>query len=132
MKFKYKKTLDRLPLLHPATLYLMTAMNMMFYDAGYPFVVTDGLSTLEEDKKLKRKHATHRTGRAFDVSVKNIPDDFIEQVIEYFNAEFKSEAAYSESRGELALIIDHKGTNRHLHVQIHARYSLDYSDIVLK
>lgn len=130
IRFKTKKAHSRLHLLHPQALHVLALANLTFYEHGQPFVVTDTVSTLEEDKKLGRKHATHRTGRAFDVSIRGVDASFLDIFVANFNETSKHVAAYSESRGELALVIQHGGTAPHLHFQIHARYALGLEDVL--
>lgn len=121
---------QRVLMLHPLALAILGHMSHYCLDNELPFVVTDTVSTLKEDQSINRGHATHRQGRAFDISVKGWDELDIRGFVEFFNEQWKSVAAISSETGEPTLVIDHVGTARHLHVQINARFKLPKFEIV--
>lgn len=110
--------------MHPIALLVMADMALFCVNNNLDFIVTDSVSTLKEDQDLKRKSSTHRTGRAFDLSIKSWFASDIEFFKNHFNKKFESYAAIT-NEGNPELVIYHVGTAPHLHVQINAQYSND-------
>lgn len=99
--------------------FILLDMASYFNANGYDFVITDLLSEVQEDKKLKRISSSHREGRAADVRVKGIPEDFIKTFEEKFEKIYRNEAAISLKTGEPNLILRHNiGAGDHLHIQV--------------
>ena len=118
MKFKHEKDLNRVLFLHPVALIILFDMFVYCSKKNLPFVVTSTVSTIEEDQKIGRRSATHREGRAFDLSVKGWSTDEIDDFMFYFQRKYREFAAKNK-KGEQVLIppINH-GTAPHFHVQI--------------
>jgi hypothetical protein len=88
-------------------------------DRGLPFVVTDSVSTREEDLQLSRVSDEHRTGRAFDISLHGWIEFAILDFIEAFETRFMSLAAISKATNAPRLILRHNnGHGDHIHVQV--------------
>lgn len=85
-------------------------------------VVTETVTTFEEDEKLKRKSRTHRDGRAFDLRTHNIPEDVLNELVKHFNIAFGDMGALLPNGQRRLCYVHGEGDNRHLHVQIDARY----------
>lgn len=123
--FKHEKDKIRYLYLHPAILLVLFDMKFYCYQEGMRFNVTSTVTTLEEDNKVHRKSSTHRTGRAFDLSLRGWSELEIKDFINYFNEKYKHIAAYSQLSGRNNLIIRHNsGYGDHLHVQINAKFKL--------
>lgn len=123
--FKHKKDKSRVLFLHPLALVIMFDMKFFCSENYIPFTVTSTMSTIEEDKKLSRKSSTHRTGRAFDLSIKGWSNLEIKDFIAHFNKKYEHVAAYTKSTNKNTLIIHHNsGHGDHLHVQINYKYKL--------
>jgi hypothetical protein len=123
--FKTQKDYDRLLHMHPVALMILFAVINYITEAGYTCLITATVSTQEEDFKLQRVSLTHQTGRAFDVSVNGMPDIFIKNLIWDFKSRYESLYGARDSKGLPRLIVDHVGTARHLHFQIHSKYTID-------
>lgn len=99
--------------------FILLDMASFFNANGFDFIVTDVLSEVQTDKKLKRISSSHREGRAADVSVRNIPKDFLQIVEEKFERIYQNEAAISLKTGQPNLILYHNsGHGDHLHIQV--------------
>lgn len=120
---KHKKDVNRLLHLHPLSLVILFQMNLYCFNKGLRFQVTSTVSTKSEDEAVNRVSATHREGRAFDVSIKNWSPYDIEEFKNHFDLMYGSYGAVSYG-GERNLIVDHIGTARHLHVQIDRSYTI--------
>ena len=105
---------------------IMFDMQQWCIERGIEFVVTSGFTTEEEDKRVNRVHATHRTGRAFDLRSREFSVLQLRDFISYFSRKHHQYAAVN-SRGEARLIVHHdSGSGIHLHIQIHSKYSMPY------
>ena len=89
-----------------------------------PLVVTDSVSTEEEDKELKRVSDEHSQARAVDISLHGWLDLAINAFIIYFEQKFMSVAAIGKSSGLPRLIFRHVGTADHIHVQVARLYAI--------
>jgi hypothetical protein len=99
--------------------FIVLDMASYFNSNGYDFVITDVLSEVQEDKKLKRISSSHREGRAVDVRVHGLPGEFLKTFEEKFERIYRNEAAVSKNTGEPNLIVRHNvGSGDHLHIQI--------------
>jgi hypothetical protein len=126
MIFKHDKDVRLFSALHPILI-------MIFADAVYNFkekfnkdlIVTDTVSTLEEDNKLKRRSPAHRQRRAIDVSVRNLDEAEINWLTWYLNNKDEYQRfKYMSTSGEFRLAYRHgEGDNDHIHIAIHARYA---------
>ena len=124
-EFKTDKIKDRCRYLHGELILILNDMAMWCEEDGLPFVITDSVSTLEEDKKLNRVSTTHRTRRAVDISTRKWPNQLILEFQEYFSEKYKYKAAVSNKTKRPELIIRHdSGHGDHFHVQISARFAL--------
>lgn len=132
--FKTASVADRAQLLPDFFIDIMADMYAWCTDKKMPFMVTDTVSTYEEDMKLKRISTSHRERRAFDLSVHGWSELNIKDFIEHFNFKYFDLAAIplEEAKGNHmvpTLVVDE--TNRvdrapHLHVQIHKRYAFKF------
>jgi hypothetical protein len=99
--------------------FILLDMASFFNANGYDFVITDVLSEVQEDKKLKRISSSHREGRAVDVRVHGISKDFLKVFEEKFEKIYHNEAAVSLKTGQPNLILYHNsGHGDHLHIQV--------------
>lgn len=91
-------------------------------------IVTCTVSTVEEDVILRRKSSTHREGRAFDLSVRRLSEDQIDEIkIQFTNIAGQLGAINKD--GMPCLIVDHDcGLGRHLHFQISKDVAKNFKD----
>ena len=87
-------------------------------------MITSTVTTKDEDSLINRKSTTHRTCRAFDLSINGWDAGQIKMFCDYFSHKYKDVAA-TNKQGESVLIPDvNHGTAPHIHVQINARYAI--------
>lgn len=119
IKFKSEKEKSEFDKVKANLKFILLDMASYFNSFGYDFIITDLLSEVQDDKKLKRISSSHREGRAADVRVKGIPEDFLKTFEEKFEKIYRNEAAISLKTGEPNLILRHNiGSGDHLHIQI--------------
>lgn len=121
MIFKHRIDQNRFFCLHPVLMMIAADMYSWCMNKDIPFIVTDTVSTIKEDKKLKRVSSTHRTCRAIDIRSWVFSEDDLYEFINHFNRKYKNYAATTRD-GSKMLVLYH-GKNPHLHVQIHSRYA---------
>jgi hypothetical protein len=119
IKFKTDKEKAEFDKVKPVLKFILLDMASYFNANGYDFVVTDLFSEIQEDRKLKRVSSSHREGRAADIRVKGIPDEFLKTFEEKFERIYMNEAAISLKTNQPNLILRHNvGAGDHLHVQV--------------
>ena len=120
MKFKSKIAEERFVLMHPQAQELASAMvewARINYDIE--LVITETRTTKTEDEALGRESDTHRTGRAFDIRTRDLPQEFIHDFIQYFSTLYGHLGAVSGKTNKPNLIhYKPHGTGPHFHVQI--------------
>ncbi len=89
-----------------------------------PVVITDTLTTLEEDEALNRVSDTHRTGRAFDISTRGWNRDDIDECVRIFFAKYRLVAATDDVGNPRPIYFHNSGSGDHLHCQVNRRYAL--------
>ena len=122
--FKHKKDHTRYMYLHPAILMILFDAQNWALERNIPFLVTETVTTKEEDDKLSRISSSHRQGRAFDLSVRGWSTKDINEFRTYFSRKYIEYAALTKSSGQPSLVIYHdSGHGAHIHVQIHSKYA---------
>lgn len=94
-------------------------------DRKIPYVVTETVTTLDEDRNLKRTSRTHREGRAWDISVRDWIETAIAEFMKEFSKRFQHVAAIGAKTGKPELIVRHVGSADHMHVQIGKVFAID-------
>lgn len=122
--FKNEETNNEIDLIHPKLKEILETMGEYCANHGRELVVTDLLSSPVDDARLGRVSHSHQTGRAADVSIKNWPEEFIEQFKEVLTKSFGRIGAFSASDEKRRIVVDHVGTARHLHIQIDRRFTV--------
>ena len=123
--FKNKNSFDRIIYMHPIALMIMFDAINYLDSHSHIAKITSTVSTKAEDYALKRTRNTHLSGRAFDLSVEGMNSDLISSLKKYLNDKYKSKYGAVVNTKQRKLIVDHVGTARHLHIQIHSDYSSD-------
>lgn len=112
--------------MHPIMSLILIDMYWYCMARNMDFLVTDTVSTIEEDLEINRRHSTHREGRAFDISVRG--DGWgkknRKEFCNHFNHKYRDHAAISSSTLKPTLCVDHVGTAPHIHVQASRQYAL--------
>jgi uncharacterized protein YcbK (DUF882 family) len=119
IKFKTDKEKAEFDKIKSVLKFILLDMASYFNANGHDFVITDLFSEIQEDRKLKRVSSSHREGRAADIRVKGIPDEFLKTFEEKFERIYMNEAAISLKTNQPNLILRHNvGAGDHLHVQV--------------
>ena len=119
--FKNKEKKLDLFYIHWSLAMVLAAMSGFCKKNKIPFMVTDMISTKEEDMALGRVSSTHRTKRAADISVKGWSATDIEDFVRFWDGhEFnKNYGAVSRKTGKPRLVYYHdSGFGSHCHVQV--------------
>lgn len=130
--FKTDKIWKRSLYLHPIALMILWDMWGYCFERNLEFLVTDTVSTLEEDAEISRVSSTHRTARAFDLRNKSWSLQEIWDFERHFNDKYKDKYGAVDKYGKKHLIVSiAHGTGPHFHVQIHSKYKLniDYKNL---
>jgi hypothetical protein len=85
--------------------------------------LTATVSTGLEDKELNRISDTHRTRRAVDIRVSDLPDSLIAELCAEFRKRYNKYGAASGGDKNLIVYRPH-GSGPHLHVQVNRTYAL--------
>lgn len=86
--------------------------------------ITDAVTTLEEDEKLKRVSSTHREGRAFDLSTRGWSKDLIDECVRVFGFKYRNIAALGQDGSPRLVYFHNAGTGDHLHFQVAKRFAM--------
>lgn len=92
---------------------------------GIDLVVTETITTPEEDEALNRQSDAHQKAIALDIRAKNIEKSIVKKLCEYINEkeEYKK-YHYLTFLGKKRLAYDHgTGESYHIHLQIHQKYA---------
>ena len=124
--FKTDVAMRRAKFLSPQCIEILNDMAAYCEDRKLPFIVTETVTTPEEDKALSRVSSTHRTGRAFDISIRQWPEPAIYAFDKHFSGIFLHVAAIGGKTGEPELIVRHdNGHGDHMHIQIAKVFAVD-------
>ena len=115
IKFKHQKDKERFLEMHPMTLRILFHAYQWAHSRKIPFVVTSTLSTKEEDELLKRVSTAHRTGRAFDLSIRGWTTDDIDDFHMDFEKAYGKWGAVSKRDLIRRCVVIKRD---HIHVQI--------------
>ena len=127
IKFKHEEDKEMFTLLHP--LLVMIFADMAYYAQSrhnIDLVVTDTISTLEEDKALNRVSSSHRRKIALDIRTANIDAFIVSDIIEYINKKSEyNKYKYVSLSGVRRLAYYHVGSAEHIHLAIHSQFGID-------
>lgn len=118
MIFKHRKTISRTLKLHPITAALLLYSSLWAKQRELPFIVTDTVSTEQEDEKLNRVSSSHKSGRAFDISLRGWTTDDQTDFFLDFNNLYGHLGALTKSGERRLIVIHNNGNGYHLHLQI--------------
>ncbi len=123
--FKNELVEERSKLMHPEVIKIMYEMiTWVFHVHEINPVITETVTTREEDKFLGRKSSTHNEGRAFDMRTRDWTKAQITQFREYFNKLYGHLGALT-TKNEPILIVHHDaGHGPHFHVQFNRDFTV--------
>lgn len=114
----------RLKYLSPAAFLVLCDFIMWCVEKRITPTISGAVSDLDEDQALERVSATHREGRAFDVSVKGWTKEQIDDCVITFSQRWRHLAAIGEDGNPKLVYLHDAGTGFHLHFQVHRRYAM--------
>ena len=118
MNFKNAKVFSRFLKCRPVLQFIAADMATWCEANKLHFVITESLTTIEEDQDLNRVSSTHREGRALDIRSKDWPREWINFFGEYFIEKYKSVAALNKFGTPILIVWHNSGHGEHFHVQI--------------
>lgn len=127
MQFKNEKDMLLFTSLHPVL--IMIYADLHWYARSRHFtelVITETVTTLEQDKKLNRTSSSHRQCRAVDIRTKDLDPFLVADLVNYINnkKEYKR-FHYLSNNGQKRLAYWHNnGNGDHLHLAIHSQFGL--------
>lgn len=124
--FEYAKdeVKDRVMYLHPYALMVLCDVLKWTIEKQIKLVISDAVSTKDEDESLSRVSSTHRESRAFDISTRGWSKDNIDECIRIFSLKYRYLAAVGQDGNPRLVYFHNAGTGAHLHFQIHKKYAL--------
>lgn len=122
MNFKSEKVEAGFPLLHSQLRDICWEMLRYCFENGMSFVITETVTTAEEDKALGRKSTSHREGRAVDIRTGFWPAKKRQAFMDHFDALYGNFGAVTPA-GETRLLVFHdSGHGEHIHCQLHSSF----------
>lgn len=122
--FKTERAMEGFNKLVPQLQELCEAMWFFCAENEQPFMITETVTTDEEDKALKRVSDSHRSHRAVDIRTRGWPSEFREKFIKYFSEKYADIAA-TNSAGEKRLMVYHdSGFGEHIHCQLNREFAI--------
>ena len=124
--FKHEKDKEMFTGLHLALIMIYADLafhtKMMF---GIDLVITETITTKEEDLALNRSSDAHQKRIALDIRANNISKDLVKKICNYINSKEEYRTFHYQSfSGQTRLAYDHgTGNNYHIHLQIHQKYA---------
>jgi hypothetical protein len=92
---------------------------------GVDLVITQTVTTKEEDDKLGRVSDAHRTHRSLDIRTKDLDTTIVSDIVNYINNKWAyKKYHYVSNNGQTRLAYYHNGSAEHIHLAIHKRYSI--------
>lgn len=123
MKFKDDVIAARFDDMHPKCQEVAKFMDDWCQkNYGVELTLTATVSTIEEDKELQRQSDTHRTGRAFDVRTRDLPESLIAELCAVTRKEYGKLGAVGSTGSPDLIVFKPHGTGPHLHVQLNRKY----------
>jgi len=127
--FKHTKTISRTLRLHPIAATLLLYSSIWAKERDLPFIITDTVSTKEEDQALNRVSESHFDGRAWDISLVGwSTDDQTDYFID-FNNLYGHLGALTKSNERRLIVIHNNGNGYHLHFQIGIDTAINYPSL---
>lgn len=119
IKYKSERVKRRAELLHEKAIQIIIEMFYYCEQFQMPFLVTETVTTKDEDDALGRVSPSHREARAWDLRTIHWPEWFLQQFVEYFTLRHGNLGAISSTDQKRKFIVDKSKTKApHLHCQL--------------
>lgn len=129
IEFKNEKDKMLFSLLHPALIMIYCDLYLYAKEKhNITLVLTETITTKEQDKALGRVSDSHQKGIAVDIRANDIDTIIVKDLVNYINTRWQYKRYHYMARsGNLRLAYDHgKAENYHIHLQIHQKFAIDY------
>ena len=125
IKFKNEKDSMLFSLLHPALIMIYCDLFLYAKEKhNVELVITETITTKEQDKALNRTSDAHQKGIAVDIRTKGIDAFIVADIIEYINGRWVyKKYHYVSGSGVNRLAYYHIGSEEHIHLQIHQKFA---------
>lgn len=125
MNFKNEKDKMFFTLLHPALIMIYCDMLMYAKEKhNIDLVVTETITSREQDKRLGRVSDAHQKAIAIDIRTKDIDKLIVADIVDYINIKWiYKKYHYLSGSGSNMLAFYHTGNEEHIHLQIHQKYA---------
>ena len=127
LKFKQDKDKMLFSLLHPALIMIYTDLYLYAKEKYHvDLVITDTISTADEDAAIGRVSTAHQEGRAIDIRTRypNLSVYDVQDLVNYINTRWQYKKYHYMSRsGVKRLAYYHTHRGEHIHLAIHQRYA---------
>lgn len=111
--------------LHPAVAEIMAEMVEWLSKKKVTPIITETVTTLTEDAQRRRRSATHREGRAFDIRTRDWPEPLIKEFEIFFNKKYGVKGAIAPVSLQPTLLLHHDtGLGDHFHVQFSKSFAV--------
>jgi|GEM_PF-3311588 len=88
-------------------------------------VITETVTTGEQDEALGRVSQSHEDGRAFDMRTRDWTPEQRHKFMAFFTAKYSDKAAISKASGKPTLIVYHDvGHGEHFHIQFDRKFTV--------
>lgn len=112
--FKHEKDRELFFCMSPIAQIIACDISYYCFLKKKKFTITETVSTIHDDKLLKRVSDTHRTGRAFDVRTREWSMEFCVELCSHFNKKYSEFSAINKSGEKRLMVLK----SDHIHVQI--------------
>lgn len=124
MKFKDDVVEERFKDMHSQAQKLAIEMDQWTQKTyNIELTITATTSTKIEDNALGRQSDTHRTGRAFDVRTRDLPENVIAELCAYFRKKYNNSYGAMVSGQRNLIVYKPHGTGPHLHIQLNRTFA---------
>lgn len=124
MKFKSPQIQQRFGDLCDLIIKIVTEMDVYAQEKyNIELTLTETVTTAEEDKLVNRLSDTHRTRRAVDIRIGDLPESLVAELCAVFRKKYGKYGAVASAMPQLIVYKPH-GTGPHLHIQVSRKYAL--------
>ena len=124
IEFKNDKDRMLFTLLHPILIMITCDLYLYAKDKHkVHLVITDTISTPDEDASLGRVSTSHQKGLALDIRTKDLSPFVVSDIVNYINSKWIYKSYhYLSNGGKKRLAYFHIGNEQHIHLAIHQKY----------
>lgn len=123
--FKDSKVKERFIHLHPLLIGIAQEMHFFCAEHEQPFVITETVTTKEEDQRFSRVSDSHNQSRAIDVRTKDWPSEFRQKFVDHFDSRYGPTVGAINNTGARKFVVYHdSGFGAHAHCQLDTTFAI--------